>query len=109
MKWTKNFPTAADYGKWFFIKQDLDGYSKVDIVEVREDKQSGKLYLCQPCNEGIQAQSDGTMLSLYEDTNRRYNHTSFSGPITLPEGFADYRKQFYNSKTHKLRMSLGMG
>ena len=47
-QWTKTFPTAADDGKWFFLKQDTDSeFPHVQFVEVRLDKKNGKLYLCE--------------------------------------------------------------
>jgi len=106
-QWTKTFPTAADDGKWFFLKQDTDSeFPHVQFVEVRLDKKNGKLYLCECCNQGLEAQSYGIMLSLYEIHNKRYNNTSFCGPVPMPHDFAEIRRQYYKSKEHRHRVNM---
>ena len=107
-QWTKKFPTAADNGKWFFLKQETGSeFPHVTLVEVRVDER-GRLYLCQPCNEGLEALSGGILMSLYEETNKRYKNTSFCGPITLPHDFAEIRKKFYASKEHQHRLNMAL-
>lgn len=106
--WTKTFPTAADDGKWFYLKQETGvEFPHLSLVEVRLDK-TGKLYLCQPCNEGLEAQSGGVLMDLYVQTQKQYNNTSFCGPVPLPPDFAEIRKKFYASKEHQRRLKMSL-
>jgi hypothetical protein len=80
--WTRTKPTAADVGKWFVMRLNADTNKDCWFVEIRQDEQNRELYVCHPCNSGIQKTSYGNPLNLYSP------YTEFWGPIDMP---ADYR------------------
>lgn len=90
MKWTKEFPTQKDVGKWYFTKyKDGKWPTTIQLVEVRWDEGMDDLYICQISNEGMQTKSYGTRLSLYDP-----KYYSFCEMGSLPPDFQEIRQEW---------------
>lgn len=90
-KWSAKYPTKEDAGKWYVMRK-LDATCKVcrvEFVEIRWDDKFNEIYLCQPCNTGIENQSYGTPLKDYRAIKLEFC------PLAMPE---DYRAP-HNQKT----------
>jgi hypothetical protein len=80
-KWSSEFPTEKDAGKWFFVKHDAkDG--QIPIVRFKKVRLNdlGELFLCPESDFGIHKETVGTNLSFYNPKS-----TQFIGPIWVPE------------------------
>lgn len=85
-EWSHHFPTKEYDGKWFFVRREIKvGVFKIDFMEIRVDKITEELYLCQPCNGGIEKQSFGVKLKFYTTGS-----ILFCGPIQM---YPDYRQK----------------
>ncbi len=80
-KWSNEFPTREDDGRWFFVKVENGAYTSIRIVEVRCDEHG--IYLAGECNDrGIVQRSYGTRLDMYNK-----NCTQFCGAINMPPNY----------------------
>lgn len=82
--WTKELPTKENNGQWFVVRKTFDGV-RVEFTEVRWSELTDEIFLCIPCDVGIQSRSFGTPLKLYPKDS-----LEFFGPLPMP---SDYRNK----------------
>lgn len=92
MVWTETFPTQADDGKWFLLRNKATQYVFFRQISARSrsnatqaDRQAGTdktVYLCPECHEGVTFTSYGTPLAWYKPGS-----VEFSGPIEMPTDY----------------------
>lgn len=82
-QWTTQLPTKTDAGKWFVMRKlGKVNHDRVQFVEIRWNETFKEVYLCQPCNTGIDKTSAGTPLRDYQAIQLEFF------PLAMP---ADYR------------------
>jgi hypothetical protein len=82
--WSKEVPDKENDGQWFVVRKTFGSDVTVGFAEVRWSEPGNEIYLCMPCNVGIQSRAFGTQLKLYPKDS-----LEFFGPIPMP---TDYRK-----------------
>jgi hypothetical protein len=105
-QYTDEFPTAADAGKWFFVKHDgKDGFTPaIRFMEVRLTDE-GRIFLAPESSTGIGEEAYGNPLAMYQK-----QYTSFFGPVVLPPDYADIRQEYYKKRNaHRSKRAVIKG
>jgi len=92
--WTKDRPTRANVGQWFFVRYNDPTNPDSEAVYFKEVTElDGQLRLASECDAGMQQKAIGHPLDFYSPV-----FFEFCGPVAVPPELEAMRRRAYPDK-----------